>query len=105
MFLIVHYRLGMKRPSHRFRPLFKYEPSVFSNRARRPSMSSCSLLDQDGAYQRLTREEISLPLQLVGTSSRAIRRRTSKEGANVKTGELIGKASAPIVQERVRRSS
>src|SRR5271169_3174844 len=44
-----------------------------------------------------------MPLRLVGTRSRAIRRRTSKQSANGKKDRE--RASAPIAQVRVRRSS
>lgn len=38
-----------------------------------------------------------MPLGLVGTRSSAIRRRTSGEGANVKTGEADGAPSLSLV--------
>jgi hypothetical protein len=41
-----------------------------------------------------------MPLRLVGTRSRAIRRRTSREGANAKTGEADGKE--PQLRQRKR---
>ena len=44
-----------------------------------------------------------MPLQLVGTRSRAIRRRTFKKGCKLKQEKL--RASAPIAQKRVRSSS
>src|SRR5208283_4912134 len=39
-----------------------------------------------------------MPMQLVGTRSRAIRRRTSKNGANLKTGQADGQE--PQLRER-----
>jgi len=46
-----------------------------------------------------------MPLRLVGTRSRAIRRGTSREGANVKAGEADGKEPQRAFAEAAKEPS
>src|SRR5271165_2264094 len=84
-----------------------YRPHVAKTRRNAPRRAQHVHKEAQSLRRTFQEPDFSILRQraLVGTRSRAIRRRTSKEGANVKTGGANWKSLISDSAKRVRRSS